>query len=213
LERPQFGAVSPATFIPLAEENGLIQEIGEWVLTTACFQAKHWEDVFPGMRMSVNVSPRQLACDRFANVVGRALANSGLPAQRLELEITEGALIAPNALPSLRALSQMGVSIATLFSGVELCAAIRQDQSPLPFARHRRVFNGARSNWATRAIRCVLAQAGLAGSAHFCKTDQPLLQTNPVQLPEGQAALLGTLLTFVPCRIFLKCHVSLVEAG
>lgn len=129
MERPQFGAVSPATFIPLAEENGLIQEIGEWVLTTACFQAKHWEDVFPGMRMSVNVSPRQLACDRFANVVGRALANSGLPAQRLELEITEGALIAPNALPSLRALSQMGVSIATLFSGVELCAAIRQDQS------------------------------------------------------------------------------------
>jgi EAL domain-containing protein (putative c-di-GMP-specific phosphodiesterase class I) len=106
------GPVSPSVFIPLAEENGLIEELGEWVLHTACAQAKRWETHLPGMRISVNVAPRQLARDNFCDVVRRALAITGLPAERLELEITEGALVAPNSLQTLRALSDMGVSIA-----------------------------------------------------------------------------------------------------
>jgi diguanylate cyclase (GGDEF)-like protein/PAS domain S-box-containing protein len=108
----QIGVVSPATFIPLAEENGLIEEIGEWVLHTACAQAKRWESLLPSVRMSVNVSPRQLARGDFFEVVRRALAASDLPPNRLELEITEGALVVPGALPTLRALNRIGVSIA-----------------------------------------------------------------------------------------------------
>jgi diguanylate cyclase (GGDEF)-like protein/PAS domain S-box-containing protein len=108
----ELGPVSPSVFIPLAEENGLIEELGEWVLHTACAQAKRWETHLPGMRISVNVAPRQLARDNFCDVVRRALAITGLPAERLELEITEGALVAPNSLQTLRALSDMGVSIA-----------------------------------------------------------------------------------------------------
>jgi diguanylate cyclase (GGDEF)-like protein/PAS domain S-box-containing protein len=107
-----FGTVSPATFIPLAEDNGFITSIGEWVLTTACAQAKRWEQSLPGLRMSVNVSPSQLSSGDFCTVVRRALASSELPANRLELEITEGGLIAPGALPTLRALHDIGVCIA-----------------------------------------------------------------------------------------------------
>ncbi|APA90146.2 EAL domain-containing protein (plasmid) [Paraburkholderia sprentiae WSM5005] len=107
-----FGTVSPTTFIPLAEDIGLIASIGEWALQTACAQAKRWEEVLPGLRMSVNVSPSQLASSDFGSVVGRALAASQLAADRLELEITEGGLVAPGALPTLRALHDLGVSIA-----------------------------------------------------------------------------------------------------
>ncbi|MGF6471779.1 putative bifunctional diguanylate cyclase/phosphodiesterase [Paraburkholderia youngii] len=109
---PHFGTVSPTTFIPLAEDIGLIAPIGEWVLQTACAQAKRWEEALPGLRMSVNVSPSQLTSSDFGAVVRRALAASQLAADRLELEITEGGLVAPGALPTLRALHDIGVSIA-----------------------------------------------------------------------------------------------------
>jgi diguanylate cyclase (GGDEF)-like protein/PAS domain S-box-containing protein len=109
---PEAGAISPATFIPLAEENGMIGPIGEWVLRTACAQAKRWERELPGLRMSVNVSPRQLARPDFCDTVCRELAASELAPHRIELEITEGALVAPGALPTLRALNDIGVSIA-----------------------------------------------------------------------------------------------------
>jgi diguanylate cyclase (GGDEF)-like protein/PAS domain S-box-containing protein len=109
---PEIGTISPATFIPLAEDNGMIGPLGEWVLRTACAQAKQWERVLPGLRMSVNVSPRQLAQPGFRDTVQRALAACQLAPDCLELEITEGALIAPGALPILRALNDIGISIA-----------------------------------------------------------------------------------------------------
>ncbi|WP_445192020.1 putative bifunctional diguanylate cyclase/phosphodiesterase [Sphingomonas sp. Tas61C01] len=83
---PQFGNVSPAKFIPLAEDARLIQPIGEWVLRTACEEAARWPS---GIRVAVNVSPDQLQNPNFVNVVTSALANAGLSAERLELEVTE----------------------------------------------------------------------------------------------------------------------------
>ena len=83
---PQFGNVSPAKFIPLAEEARLIQPIGEWVLRTACAEAAGWPSE---VRVAVNVSPDQLQNPSFVAVVTSALANSGLSAERLELEVTE----------------------------------------------------------------------------------------------------------------------------
>ncbi len=83
---PQFGNVSPAKFIPLAEEARLIQPIGEWVLRTACAEAASWPS---DIRVAVNVSPDQLQNPSFVAVVTSALANSGLSAERLELEVTE----------------------------------------------------------------------------------------------------------------------------
>ena len=82
----EFGNVSPAKFIPLAEEARLIEPIGEWVLRTACAEAAKWPFQ---VRVAVNVSAEQLQNPQFVSTVTSALANSGLPAERLELEVTE----------------------------------------------------------------------------------------------------------------------------
>jgi diguanylate cyclase (GGDEF)-like protein len=105
------GMVSPAEFIPIAEETGLIEEIGEWVLTTACAEATTWPD---DIRLAVNVSPVQFRSGTLALKIVAALAASGLPANRLELEITEAVLIRDDeaALAILHQLRAIGVRIA-----------------------------------------------------------------------------------------------------
>ena len=108
---PQRGMISPAEFIPLAEDTGLINQLGEWVLTTACKEAVSW----PGnIRLAVNVSPIQFRSGTLALKVMAALAASGLAASRLELEITEAVLIRDDeaALAILHDLRAIGARIA-----------------------------------------------------------------------------------------------------
>ncbi len=108
---PQRGMISPAEFIPLAEDTGLINQLGEWVLNTACKEAASW----PGdTRLAVNVSPIQFRSGTLALKVMAALASSGLAADRLELEITEAVLIRDDeaALAVLHDLRAIGVRIA-----------------------------------------------------------------------------------------------------
>ena len=109
---PERGMVSPADFIPLAEEIGLIVPLGEWVLNQACLEATHWSEPFT---IAVNVSPYQFEdTGRLVEAVSRALNLSGLPGQRLEIEITESVLLR-NAEPVLAALHRlrgMGVRVA-----------------------------------------------------------------------------------------------------
>ncbi|WP_369723447.1 EAL domain-containing protein [Bradyrhizobium sp. LLZ17] len=108
---PERGMVSPAEFIPIAEDTGLINEIGEWVLTTACRDAATWPD---DIRLAVNVSPVQFKSGTLALKIMAALAASNLPASRLELEITEAVLIRDDdtALAILHELRAIGVRIA-----------------------------------------------------------------------------------------------------
>jgi EAL domain-containing protein (putative c-di-GMP-specific phosphodiesterase class I) len=109
---PTLGAVSPVTFIPIAEEIGCITELGEWVLLTACLEAARWPDP---LSVAVNVSPRQFEdSERLFNKIVGALKASGLAAGRLELEITESSLLAPDAsvLETLHRLRGIGVRIA-----------------------------------------------------------------------------------------------------
>jgi diguanylate cyclase (GGDEF)-like protein len=105
------GMISPAEFIPIAEDTGLINQLGEWVLTTACAEAATWpEDI----KLAVNVSPVQFKSGTFALKIVAALAASGLVANRLELEITEAVLIRDDeaALAILHQLRAIGVRIA-----------------------------------------------------------------------------------------------------
>jgi diguanylate cyclase (GGDEF)-like protein/PAS domain S-box-containing protein len=108
---PERGMVSPAEFIPVAEDTGLINELGEWVLRTACAEAASWPD---HIRLAVNVSPVQLKCQTVALKIAGALAASGLSPSRLELEITEAVLIRDDeaALAILHQLRAIGVRIA-----------------------------------------------------------------------------------------------------
>ncbi|MBR1124562.1 EAL domain-containing protein [Bradyrhizobium lablabi] len=105
------GMISPAEFIPVLEDTGLVNELGEWVLRTACTEAAGWPD---HVRLAVNVSPVQLKCEGLALKIASALASSGLPANRLELEITEAVLIHDDeaALAILHQLRAIGVRIA-----------------------------------------------------------------------------------------------------
>lgn len=109
------GTMSPADFIPVAEETGSIVEIGKWVLNQACRQAKCWSgELNPGFRMSVNVSARQFSSGRLVETVFEALDKSGLNAGSLELEMTETALISDfeKTSATMRSLHQLGVRIA-----------------------------------------------------------------------------------------------------
>jgi EAL domain-containing protein (putative c-di-GMP-specific phosphodiesterase class I) len=89
-ENAELGAVSPGEFIPIAERSGLIVPIGAWVLETACRQVKAWHDTdWPGLRIAVNLSPREVDRGDAIGSIENALAQSGLPAEYLEIEVTE----------------------------------------------------------------------------------------------------------------------------
>ncbi len=110
-QHPERGNVPPSEFIPLAEDTGLIGPLGRWVLRSACAEAARW----PGeLAVAVNLSAAQFRHDDLVQVVARALDDAGLPATRLEIEITESLLMGntEQVLSTLRALSAMGVSIA-----------------------------------------------------------------------------------------------------
>ncbi|MGP7795986.1 EAL domain-containing protein [Sphingomonas sp. CLY1604] len=110
-DHPTRGTISPADFVPVAEECGLIEAMGEWVLRTACDEAAGW----PGnVRVAVNVSPIQFANPAFPALVASALAHAGLAPQRLELEITEGVFLdgSTSTDTMFRALKGLGVRLA-----------------------------------------------------------------------------------------------------
>jgi diguanylate cyclase (GGDEF)-like protein/PAS domain S-box-containing protein len=114
-KHPELGWVSPATFIPIAEDSGLIMPIGAWVLEQACRQARQWLDagLDPGV-IAVNLSGLQIQRCDLVDLVSSALARTGLPARHLELEISESYIIrqAERDLQQLGQLRQLGVSMA-----------------------------------------------------------------------------------------------------
>lgn len=112
---PVHGLVAPAEFIPLAEDTGLIIQLGEWVLRTACARNREWQRLgAPPLPVAVNLSPRQIAQPGLAERVGRILEETGLDASHLELELTESSIMknAARAVATLGELKRMGVKIA-----------------------------------------------------------------------------------------------------
>jgi len=109
------GLVPPANFIPLAEELGLILDIGRWVLHAACTQARKWQrEGLPPLRLAVNLSPLQLRQENLLDAVAEILRESGLAAQHLELEITENTMMerSRDTVVALTRLEQLGVQLA-----------------------------------------------------------------------------------------------------
>jgi len=106
--------LSPALFVPIAEESGLIEPMGTWALTTACMQLAAWHRSGRKVRMAVNVSARQFRSERFPETVAQALQAAGVEANCLELELTESVLIEnrEQAIAILQRLKRLGVQIA-----------------------------------------------------------------------------------------------------
>ncbi|MFO8070224.1 MAG: DUF4084 domain-containing protein [Alkalibacterium sp.] len=113
-KHPELGWVSPAEFIPIAEETGQIVSIGEWVLTKACIQNKIWQEKgLPLVSVSVNVSVRQFQQGKFLSVVEKALRESGLQPQFLEIEVTESIMQnTSDSVEILTSLRNKGIKIA-----------------------------------------------------------------------------------------------------
>ena len=112
-QHPQLGPITPDVFIPIAEEAGLINEIGAWVLDAACQQLAAWDATgWSPQRMAVNVSAHQLRQADLAEQVRNALDHARLPASRLELEITESAIADQRGVEAIHQLARLGVAIS-----------------------------------------------------------------------------------------------------
>ena len=124
-DHPKLGIISPATFIPLAEETGLIIAIGEWAMKRSCQQAKSLCDEL-GMELSVsvNLSPRQFEQPNLLQVIDEALADSGLPPKNLQVELTENTLMINSAsnLAKLQHIRQLGARVAIDDFGTGFCS-------------------------------------------------------------------------------------------
>ena len=106
--------ISPAEFIPVAEETNLIVPLGEWVLRAACVDTARWHSLHPNLRVAVNISPRQFQEKNFFNCLESALNDSQLPPEYLELEITESMLVdnVDETIALLKQIKNRGISIA-----------------------------------------------------------------------------------------------------
>jgi predicted signal transduction protein with EAL and GGDEF domain len=112
--RPEVGNIPPAEFIPIAEDTGLIQSLGEWALRQACEQGKRWHDAgHSELTIAVNLSVRQLSDPKISERVARLLEETGFPAGSLELEITENLLLQPtdDVLRLLHRLNDLGIRL------------------------------------------------------------------------------------------------------
>jgi diguanylate cyclase (GGDEF)-like protein len=152
------GHVSPADFIPVAEECGLIIDIGAWVLRDACAEAASWD---VPLRIAVNVSPRQLEHAGFAELVADTLEKTGLHPARLELEVTEGLLIrkADQALAVIKTLKSLGVQMALDDFGTGYSSLVALRNFPFDRVKVDRTFvqHLTESSEARAIIRAVVA--------------------------------------------------------
>ncbi|MGY3615911.1 putative bifunctional diguanylate cyclase/phosphodiesterase [Bradyrhizobium sp. USDA 10063] len=173
---PVRGMVSPAEFIPVAEETGLIEEIGQWVLRTACTEAATWP---AHVRVAVNVSPIQFKSETLSLKVAAALAESGLDPRRLELEITEAVLIADDdaALVALNQLRALGVHIAlddfgTGYSSLQYLQRFPFDKIKIDRSFVKEVTRNSSSASIIRAVVSIAADRDMITTAEGVETEQ-----------------------------------------
>ncbi len=146
---PDLGEIPAERFIPIAEETGLIAELGDWALRQACAQAVSWDRAgVPPLRMAVNLSPRQLHPPGLASRVQATLADATLPPNRLDLELTESTLLAlkDSALDELRSLRAHGVGVTVEDFGMGLSALARLQSLPVDRLKIDRSFVHALPN-------------------------------------------------------------------
>ena len=167
-KHPERGMISPAEFIPVAEEIGLIVPLGEWVLRKACLDAASWPD---DIKVAVNLSPIQVNSQNLVAVVVSALAAAGLPARRLEIEITETVLMhnTTKTMATLHQLRELGVHISMDDFGTGYSSLSYLRKFPFDKIKIDRSFiSGLPSD--NESIAIVRAVAGLAANLNMTAT-------------------------------------------
>ncbi|MFZ0092793.1 MAG: EAL domain-containing protein [Pseudolabrys sp.] len=194
-EHPKRGMVPPAIFIPIAEETGLIIALGEWALQRACVEAAKWPK---SVKVAVNLSPVQFRDRGLALQVVSALAKSGLPAQRLELEVTERLLLEDNdeTLTTMEQLKNLGVGISLddFGTGYSSLNYLRK----FPFQKIKIDQSFIRGLGEERDAQAIIgAVAGLGASldktvvAEGIETEEQMKQVKAHGCHEGQGHLFG----------------------
>jgi len=210
------GMISPAEFIPLAEETGLINQLGEWVLATACAEAAAW----PGdIRLAVNVSPVQFKSGTLALKIVAALAASGLPANRLELEITEAVLIRDDeaALAILYQLRKIGVRIAlddfgTGYSSLSYLQRFPFDKIKIDRCFVNDITEPGGSSGIVQAVVNIAAERHMTTTAEGVETQQQMELLRALGCGEMQGYLFSPAKPAADIRQLLFSHSARREA-
>ncbi|MBN8927457.1 MAG: EAL domain-containing protein [Rhodospirillales bacterium] len=184
------GMIPPNQFIPLAEELGLIVPIGEWVLRQACKDAVRWPD---GVKVAVNLSPVQFRSERLLQVVEEALRDSGLPAERLELEITETALLQDNeaVLATLHRLRALGLRTAlddfgTGYSSLSYLRSFPFDKLKIDQSFVREMATRPDCLVIVNSVADLARQLGIVTTAEGVETAEQLAQIRAAGCAEAQ---------------------------
>jgi diguanylate cyclase (GGDEF)-like protein len=175
---PSKGLISPADFVPIAEETGLIVSIGEWVLRTACQETANWPD---HVKVAVNLSPAQLKTKNLVSIVKDALADCGMPAERLQLEITETMLMQNTfaTLAMLHELRKLGVQIAmddfgTGYSSLSYLRSFPFDKIKIDRSFIQDLSNGAEPRAIVHAVAGLAKCLNMISTAEGVETQQQL---------------------------------------
>ncbi len=186
---PRRGLIPPGDFVPIAEESGLIDSIGDWVIATACREAASW----PGdLRIAVNVSPAQFTRSDVPVAVARALAASGLASRRLEVEITEGVIMDDKGDAALTRLRRMGVTLSLDDFGVGYASVDRLHRFQFDRIKIDGSFVAELADGAPMALALVRAVArfaielGIATTAECVETREQLEYVTAAGVGEAQ---------------------------
>ena len=210
-QHPDLGLLQPSRFIPLAEETGLIVPIGKWVLNTACAQNMAWQrQGLPAIRIAVNLSPRQFADPNLLHDIRAALEKSGMPAQLLELEITESMVMqnVERTVRVLEAIRSLGITLAiddfgTGYSSMSLVKKFPIDVLKIDRSFVREIMNDSEDKAIAdaiislgRALNLTVVAEGVETAeqeaflrAHNCDEIQGYLISRPVPADEFAAFL------------------------
>jgi diguanylate cyclase (GGDEF)-like protein len=190
---PARGLVSPAEFIPVAEETGLIIPLGEWVLRKACHQTVNWPD---HVKVAVNLSPAQLKNRNVVRTVKKALEDSGMAGNRLQLEITESVLMQNTfaTLATLHELRKLGIQIAmndfgTGYSSLSYLRSFPFDKIKIDRSFIEDLSNGAEPLAIVNAVAGLAKCLNMVSTAEGVETQQQLEQLQSVGCTEMQGYL------------------------
>jgi diguanylate cyclase (GGDEF)-like protein len=192
-KHPTRGMISPADFIPIAEETGLIIPLGEWVLKTACNETVNWPD---HVKVAVNLSPTQLTNRNLVDVVKKALAESGLDARRLQLEITETVLLQNTfaTLARLHELRKLGAQIAlddfgTGYSSLSYLRSFPFDKIKIDQSFIQDMSNGAEPLAIVNAVAGLAKCLNMISTAEGVETQQQMDTVQSIGCTEMQGYL------------------------